>query len=92
MRVLENHIYCLRDDILYAVFEEGGVIFSLEDRVSLLVNRTGTGILDLLDGKRDVKKLARTLAGIYEQPEKIIKEDVSAFLLNLVERGWVYVR
>ena len=92
MRVLENHIFCLKDEILYAVFEEGGVLFSLEDRVSLLVNRTGTGILDLLDGNRDVKELARTLAGTYEQPERIIKEDISVFLLNLMKRGWLHVR
>ena len=92
MRGLENYIFCLRDDILYAVFEEGGVIFNLEDRVSLLVNQTGTGILDLLDGERDVKELARTLAGMYEQPEKAIKEDITDFLLNLMRRGWVYVK
>lgn len=38
---IENRVLCLRENIVFASFEEGGVIFNLEDRVSHFVNRSG---------------------------------------------------
>lgn len=91
MKILEDHIISLKENILPAAFEEGGVLLNLQDRVSMLVNRTGMGILELLDGKRDVKQLAGNLAVIYRKPEDEVKNDIIAFLSNLLEKGWINV-
>ena len=92
MRILEEHIFCLRDDILYAFFEEGGVIFHLEDRASHVINKTGASILELLDGERDVEGLIHMIAREYGRQEEAVREDVTGFLKDLMKRGWVYVR
>ena len=92
MKLLEDHIFRLRDDILCAFFEEGGVIFHLEDRVSHVINRTGASIVVLLDGEKNVGSLIRMIAREYGQQEKAVQEDVTDFLKNLMERGWVYAR
>jgi hypothetical protein len=92
LKILEEHIFRLRDDILCAFFEEGGVIFHLEDRLSHVINRTGASIVALLDGERDVGGLIQMIAREYGRQEEAIREDVTDFLKNLLKRGWVYVR
>lgn len=92
MRILEEHIFRLRDDTLCAFFEEGGVIFHLEDRVSHEINQTGASILELLDGERDVGGLIHMIAREYGRQEEAVREDVMDFVQNLMKRGWVYVR
>jgi hypothetical protein len=92
LRILEEHIFRLKDDILYAVFEEGGVVLRLEDRVSHEINRTGASIIALLDGKRDVGSLIRMVAHEYGRREEDVREDVTGFLMNLRKRGWIYVK
>ncbi len=91
MKILEDHIISLKENILDAAFEDGGVLFDLHDRVSMAVNRTGMGILGLLDGKRDVRQVAGNLAVIYQKQEDEVKHDVVAFLSNLLEKGWINV-
>ncbi|MBN1832497.1 MAG: PqqD family protein [Deltaproteobacteria bacterium] len=92
MKIVEEQIICLKDDILCTFFEEGGVVFYLKDRVSHEINRTGARIIALLDGERDVAGLIQTIAREYGQEEKTIREDVTNFLKNLIKRGWVYVK
>ena len=92
MKILEEHILILRDDIVYASFEEGGVIFHLENRVSHEINQAGARILDLLDGERDVGGLIQMIAQEYGRQEEDVREDVMGFVQNLMKRGWIYVR
>ena len=93
MKILEDYIFCLRDHILFALFEgEGGVIFDSDSRVSLVVNQAGAGVLKLLNGKRDAREIIRSLAREYEKPEENLGEDINNFLTNLVERDWLYVK
>jgi hypothetical protein len=90
---VEDCIFCLRDHILFASFEgEGGVIFDSDSRVSLVVNQAGAGVLNLLNGKRDVREIIHSLAREYEKPEEKLGKDVNNFLTNLVERDWLHVK
>jgi hypothetical protein len=92
LKIIEEHIIRLKDGILCAFFEEGGVIFHLEDRLSHVINRTGASIVALLDGERDVGSMIQMIAREYERQEEVVREDVTDFLKNLMERGWVYAR
>lgn len=92
MKPLENQIFCLNEHIVFAVFEEGGVALNLEDRVSHVLNRTGAGVLELLDGKRNLEEVIEAFTGMYEQPEEAVKKDIADFLTDLEERGWIYAR
>jgi len=92
MKVQKGNICSLKEHIIYASFDEGGVVFNLEDRVTHELNRTGALVLDLLDGKRDLRDLVRAFSLKCGQSEDVIKNDIIDFLQNLMERGWVYVR
>ena len=89
---MENHIFCLKKNIIFEMFEEGGVAFNLEDRGAHISNQTGTGILKLLNGNRNVQELIQILAQNWEQPEEVVKKDVNLFLMDLVARDWIYVK
>ncbi|MGA1841539.1 MAG: PqqD family protein [bacterium] len=91
-RVLEDNIFCLKDHILFAIFEEGGVVFNIKDRMSYLLNQTAAGIIDLSDGRNNIRDIISKLARYYEKPEESVRDDVRNFFKNLLERDWVHVK
>lgn len=92
MKVLEDNIFCLKDHILFAIFEEGGVIFNVKNRMSYLLNQTAAGMVDLLDGKNSIKDVISKLAQFYEKPEELVRDDAEIFFKNLLERDWIHVK
>lgn len=91
MKISPNQIYCLKKHVLWAIFEEDGIVFNTKNRVSYYLNPTGAGIINLLDGKRDVKELIETFSKNFEQPAVSLTKDITIFLENLIERDWIYV-
>jgi len=87
----QNQLFCLRDSILSAVFEEGGVVFDLDSRACHELNQTGAQILSLLDGRRRIDDVVSILAEMLSESKETIKEDTEVFLKDLIGRGWVYV-
>jgi hypothetical protein len=92
LKISEDYIFCLKDHILFAFFEAGGVVFDLDNRVPFAVNRTGAGVLKLLNGRRDVKEVIRSFAREYKKPEENLGKDINNFLINLIEKDWLYVK
>ncbi len=92
LNLRKDQIFGLKDHIVIAVFEDGGVALNLEDRVSHELNWTGARIIQLLDGRRDLDTLIRTFASLCGKPEDHLEKDMSDFLTSLMERGWVYVK
>jgi hypothetical protein len=87
----QNQMFCLKDSILSAVFEEGGVVFDLDSRACHELNQTGAQILSLLDGRRRIDDVVSLLAEMLNASKETIKEDTEVFLKDLIGRGWVYV-
>ncbi len=87
----QNQIFCLKDSILSAVFEEGGVVFDLDSRACHELNQTGAQILSLLDGRRPIDDVVSLLAEMLNASKETIREDTEVFLKDLIGRGWVYV-
>jgi len=87
----ENQIFCLKDSILSAVFEEGGVVFDLNSRACHELNQTAAQILRLLDGKRRIDDIVSLLAETLSESKKTIRKDTEVFLKDVIGRGWVYV-
>lgn len=92
MKILEDNVFCLKDHILFAIFEGGGVIFDVKNRMSYLLNQTAAGIINLLDGKKKIKEVIFKFAQFYEKPEECLRDDVENFFKNLIERDWVHVK
>lgn len=87
----DMHIYALKDDILVAEFEDGGVAFDTNSRRCLELNTTGVFILGHLDGIKTVKMVIGKMAEQFEQPNEKIRQDLEIFLDDLHERGWIHV-
>ena len=92
MKYRENQIFCLKDPILLAVFEEGGVVFDLDSRACHELNTTGAQILNLLNGRRNIREVMQTFAKNNRQSIKVVEKDFDTFLGDLIERGWVYAK
>ncbi|UCH23588.1 MAG: PqqD family protein [Deltaproteobacteria bacterium] len=87
---MENRAFCLKDSVLLAVFEDGGVIFELKSRFCHEINRSGAQILHLLDGRKNIDEDVEILAGMLSESKEILRKDVAVFLNDLIRRGWVY--
>lgn len=92
MKVFDDHVFCVKDHILIAGFDEGGMVFNLENRATHVVNETALEILRLLDGETSVKDIIHAIAQLFGQGERVVKLDAVIFLKNLVEKDWVYVK
>ncbi len=82
----------LRSDLVFRVVDEDLVVYDpLTDRTSLL-NQSAATILDLCDGTRDARAIARTireeLAGLPESLER----DVEQLLIDLGRQGFFEVQ
>jgi hypothetical protein len=87
---IENRVFCLKDTVLLAVFDDGGVIFELESRVCHEINRSGAQILQLLDGRKNIDDVVEILARTVSVSKERLRKDVAVFLNDLIKRGWVY--
>ena len=91
MDIMDNHIFCLNDEILLAEFTDGGVAFNTHSRVCHELNRTGIRILSLLDGRRSVADVVELLAAKLDETKETITNDTENFLKDAIGRGWVHV-
>ena len=89
---IENRTFCLKDNIIFALFKDGGVIFNLKDRVSHSVNRSGVSILEMMDCKIGLKGMINNFCHEYKLTESTARDDIMLFLTRLEERGWLDVR
>ncbi len=92
MKVLADQIFSLKERILFETLQEEGIVFHLGNRMVHTLNQTGTGIVHLLDGHRNVRDVIRAFSMMFEQPEEVLRKDVEHFLSDLYERGWVDVK
>lgn len=76
---------------LHEVDESGELI--LHDASSgqmVVLNAIGAGILELIDGARDVSAIVNELAQVFaDVPRADIERDVDAFLADLVSRDFI---
>ncbi|OIP63800.1 MAG: hypothetical protein CO150_08480 [Nitrospirae bacterium CG_4_9_14_3_um_filter_53_35] len=89
MKVLADQIFNLKERILFETLQEEGIVFHLGNRMVHTLNRTGAGILHLLDGHRNVREVIQAFSRMCEQPEEVLRKDVEHFLSDLYERGWL---
>ena len=61
-------------------------IGDMEDALFSL-NETGKAIWNLLDGKKDLKQVAKDLSAEFETPVEDVENDVVGFVEELLKRG-----
>lgn len=67
------------------------VLLNVDGRELMGVNATGARIWELVDGKRTVGELAKTIAAEFTVPPDTAARDVHAFLAELLDRGVIEV-
>lgn len=58
----------------------------------LMLDAIGKAILDRLDGTGSLAQVSANLAQDYDAPLDVIAPDVTAYVTDLVEKGFVHVR
>ncbi|MEL7092286.1 MAG: pyrroloquinoline quinone biosynthesis peptide chaperone PqqD [Pseudomonadota bacterium] len=57
----------------------------------LMLDQVGVAVLGQLDGVASLAKISETLAEVYDAPLDVIAPDVTAFVMDLRDRGMVHV-
>ncbi|WP_415918850.1 pyrroloquinoline quinone biosynthesis peptide chaperone PqqD [Tateyamaria sp. SN6-1] len=57
----------------------------------LMLDQVGVAVLGQLDGVASLAEISETLAKVYDAPLDVIAPDVTAFVMDLRDRGMVHV-
>jgi hypothetical protein len=66
-----------KKEFLLAEFEKGAVLFSLNNNVPYVVNKTGLSVLKLCNGTRDRRMLIKIMSEKYGVEQHKIREDLN---------------
>jgi hypothetical protein len=85
-----RRIYRKVEDVSFTRFGDEALLVVPRGSWQLVLSDTGARVLELLDGKEDAGRIARTIADEYEgaSPETVL-EDVVEVLEDLREKGAV---
>ena len=89
MRIDLTQIYSLKEEVLIADFGESGVLFDLDSRRCVELNRTGIEIIGYLNGHDPLSRVKDRLAVDYDQPEDRMERDLAQFIESLLERNLI---
>jgi len=85
----DEQIYTLHPRVALESFDEGGLVFRLDDRRLLELNPTAQFILENTNGTRTVKAIAQLLAQAFEIADNEAFADVNALYAELVAQNIV---
>lgn len=57
----------------------------------LMLDAIGVAVLSRVDGTCSVAHISEALAAVYDAPRDVIEPDVTAYLQDLVDKGFVHV-
>lgn len=89
MLIDPTDIYRLKEDVLMANFDGCGVLFDLETRRCIEINRTGMDVIAHLDGRNPLSRIIARLADEYDQPHECLQKDLQHFVELLLERNMI---
>jgi hypothetical protein len=79
-------------DVVHKVLDSRGVLLNLESGTYYTLNRTGTFVWSLMDGKRDVQGLVEALTEQFQVERGAASRDVEALISDLEREGLVELR
>ena len=84
-----HFIYQIASDVAMEGFEDGALVFKVNDRKLVEVNQTLRDVLGYTDGKRNVFEVAKLLAQEQQIPEGQALDDVMGLYDQMVEQNIV---
>jgi hypothetical protein len=76
-------------DVIWRVVDDGAVLIAPEAGKVRVLNGVGTTIWRLIDGRRTLAEIERTLVSLYDIGQQVAHDDLYAFLDELTERRLV---
>lgn len=86
-RLNENYRYKIQDEAAIEDFEDGSLLFLCRQRKMIEINPTARRVLDLMNGKRNLKQIIKIMSHDYKLNEKNIREDVHKLVNDLGTQG-----
>lgn len=83
-RIVVNPLVVLREE-----FDDWAILFHPETAEAVGINPVGVAIWKLLDGKRDMSKVAEEIRNRFDSVPDCVEQEVERFVKCLIERGFV---
>lgn len=83
-RIVVNPLVVLREE-----FDDWAILFHPETAEAVGINPVGVAIWKLLDGKRDMSKVAEEIRNRFDSVPDCVEQEVEGFVKCLIERGFV---
>jgi len=77
------------DHVKMQTFENGWVILDCQKNYYYAVNQSGVELLKQIQDHGDVEKAIETISQSYDVPVTKLREDIIAFLNQLIEKGLI---
>lgn len=83
---IANPVSILREE-----FDDYAVLFNPDSGEAVGLNPVGVAIWKLMDGRRSASDIAAALRDCFSDVSAMVEEDVSAFIMDLNDRGFIGV-
>jgi len=81
---VRNPVAVLREE-----FDDWAVLFNPDTAQAVGINPVGVSVWRLIDGKRTIKDVVQKIEQQFDDVSETVQEEVSAFVENLTEGGFV---
>ena len=81
---IRNPVAVLREE-----FDDWAVLFNPDTAQAVGINPVGVAVWKLIDGKRTIKDVVQEVEQQYDEVPGSVQQEVSAFVENLTEGGFV---
>ncbi len=75
--------YVLQEEAAIEDFEGGSLMLLCRQQKIIEINPSAKKVLDLLDGKRDLRQVIKKFARDHQMPEQVVREDIQKLVMDL---------
>ena len=87
-----SSVYRFCQDARYRKVAGEGVVLQQTSAEIIMLNQTGSFVLELIDGERSVQDIVERMSADYEADAEVLTKDVKDYIQQLVDAGVVAER
>lgn len=89
---MQGKIPVKSEKVASRIIDGEAIIVLLEKQQNIVLNQVGSRIWEIMDGKKNIDELTRTIASEFEVGYDQAIKDVSEFIEDIEKRGAVEIR
>lgn len=90
--MIKDTIFIKNNDAAYRIIDSNAVILTPEDSYLHTMNKTGTFIWELIDGKKKISDIALKVCEEFEVDKECAEKDARHFIEDLLRRRLISVK